>query len=126
LVVFNLSSNVTVEIYVCEARLSGCHSAKQVKPLSRNSLVKTLLHQVTKVVCSLLVFAFMGQNPFEVSFITEGISWQSENPIIVRLASSIFKLADMHDVAFDVISTQIVIPKTAHRFNVLDIGCDGL
>jgi len=56
----------------------------------------------------------MGQNPFEVSFITEGISWQSENPIIVRLASSIFELTDMHDVAFDVISTHIVITKTAH------------
>ena len=56
----------------------------------------------------------MGQNPFEESFITEGISWQSENPLIVHLAGRICVLADGDDVAFNVISTHIIVTKAAH------------
>ena len=56
----------------------------------------------------------MGQNPFEESFITEGISWQSENPLIVHLAGSICVLADGDDVAFNVISTHIIVTEAAN------------
>jgi len=56
----------------------------------------------------------MSQNPFEVSFITESISWQSENPIIVNFTCSIFELADIHNVALNIISTHIIVTKTAH------------
>lgn len=68
----------------------------------------------------------MGQNPFEESFITEGISWQSENPLTVHLAGSICVLADGDDVAFNVISTNIIVTEAAHWFDVVDAGCDGL
>ena len=114
MVVFDCSRNVAVKINVGETGLSGRHRAKQAKTFSRNSLVEPLLHQVTKVVCSLLIGAFMGQNPFEESFITEGISWQSENPLIVHLAGRICVLADGDDIAFNVISTHIIVTEAAH------------
>jgi hypothetical protein len=114
LVVFDCGGNVAVKINICKTGLSGCHRSKQVKTLSCNSLVKPLLHQITKVVCSLLIRTFMSQNPFEESFITERISWQSEDTITMHLTSGICVLADRDNVAFNIISTHIIVTEAAN------------
>ena len=114
MVVFNCGGNVAVKINVCETGLSSCHRSKQVQTLSCDSLIESLLHQITKIVCSLFIRAFMGQNPFKESFITERISWQSEDAVTVHLTSSICVFADRDNVTFNVIGTHIIVAEAAH------------
>ena len=66
----------------------------------------------------------MGQNPFKESFITERISWQSEDAITVHLTSSICVFADRDNVTFNVIGTHIIVAKAANWFDGVYAGCN--